>query len=198
MVAKAIFLPENKLGQQLKRVKIASDKTMGEIVLPEAAPLIYPAIDKAATQVAERGDAKNNEKKSDKLMSSRAFIAECLDRRAQVEYIGKNSGSKLAVPANLNKTFASIFANPHYHVNSASIISLLTGGTFDLKARRRRSRDERIARLRGQDPSTEEMRMGGSMNLQEDENLKRVGKRGVGETGHRTEYTLIDGLELAE
>ncbi len=142
---------------------------MGELALPEAAPLVYSTIDLAAARAADGAEPKRDKKESNEFKSSSAFVADYLDRRAQAEYAGKYSGSKLSTPADPNKRFASRFTDPNHPVNSGSIVALFSGGTFDPKARTRTRRAERKARLRGQELLTEE------------ENNNNVGmRRGVG------------------
>jgi hypothetical protein len=178
-IIKAISVPENKVGQQMRKLKSSSGKTMGEIGLPEAAPLIFPAIDHAAAKAVEGQDVNTNARQSNKLKASGAFIADYLDRRAQAEYAETHSGSKLSVPENTNKNFASRFADPNHPVNSGSLVALLTGGALDLKARKRERRAARTRRQRNQ-ASWEEAgntipsggRMGGRRRRQTLENEK--------------------------
>jgi hypothetical protein len=149
-IIKAMSVPEDKVGQQMRKWKISSGETMGEIGLPEAAPLIFPAIDHAAAKVVEGQDVNTNARRSNKLKASGAFIADYLDRRAQAEYAETHSGSKLSVPENPNKNFASRFADPNHPVNSGSLVALLTGGALDLKSRKRERRAARTRRQRNQ------------------------------------------------
>lgn len=197
-LAKAVSVPETKMGQRVRKLKVSSGKTVGELALPEAAPLVYPAIDQAAAHAAEGNETTKHENKSNKLKSSAAFIADYLDRTAQAEYAGQHSGSKLSVPADPNKPFASRFADPNHPVNSGSIVSLLTGGTVDPKARRRRRRVERNITVRGEKPLTEEEKMNGGIGrgARKGGNRKRRSRDGLVKRllGQNVLYLMIVNL----
>lgn len=146
-LTKSITPPTSGLNTQLRNIRLSSGVSKGEMSLPESAPLIYPALDVAAANVASTDQALP-EKKQSVLKSSGNFIAEYLDRRAQAEYAGANPNSKLTGPPP-SKQFASRYSDPNHPANSGTILGLLTGGHFDPKARRRGRRAERRARRRG-------------------------------------------------
>ena len=70
---------ESKMKESMRKMKLASGKTYGEIELPEAAPLVFPAIDEAL----ESG----NTEKANKWKSSQKFVAAYMDKRAQASYV---------------------------------------------------------------------------------------------------------------
>jgi hypothetical protein len=146
-LAKSITPPTSSLNVHLHNIRLSSGVSKGEMSLPESAPLIYPALDVAAANVASTDQALP-EKKQSALKSSGNFIAEYLDRRAQAEYAGANPNSKLTGPPP-SKQFASRYSDPNHPANSGTILGLLTGGHFDPKARRRGRKAERRARRRG-------------------------------------------------
>ncbi len=63
--------------------KMASGKTQGELEMPEAAPLVFPALDDVAQSVAQSGDVE----KRNAFMRSTKFVANYYDKRAQMEYV---------------------------------------------------------------------------------------------------------------
>ena len=121
-------------------MRLSSGKTYGEMELPEAAPLIFPALDRVAEDNSAEGVKKQN-----KLKSKQKFVADYFDRRAQAQYAAENPGSSLAVPTG-EKQFASRYSDPNHPANSGSLVSLLTGGAIDLKSRRDRRRGAKRVR----------------------------------------------------
>lgn len=146
-LTKSISPPTSSLNASMRNIRLSSGVTKGEMSLPESAPLIYPALDAAAADVASTDQALS-EKKQNALKSSGGFLADYLDRRAQAEYAGSHPNSRLAGPPP-SKQFASRYSDPNHPANSGSIIALLTGGHFDPKARKRVRRVERRARKQG-------------------------------------------------
>lgn len=67
--------------EHLKNLRKSSGQTHGEIEMPEAAPLVFPALDQLA---ATTGD---EEQKQNALKKSKKFVADYFDRRAQAEYV---------------------------------------------------------------------------------------------------------------
>jgi hypothetical protein len=123
--------------QTFKNLRLSSGKTYGELELPEAAPLIFPALD----SVSAAGEQS-------KLKSSKKFVADYFDRRAQAQYAVENPGSKLSVQGS-EPTFTSRFADPNHPANSGSLIALLSGGHINragLKERRGAKRERRSRR----------------------------------------------------
>lgn len=148
---KATSTPESEIRGKLKQIRLTSGTTKGELSLPEAAPLIYPAVDavaRAALEAEGSIGAVPQEKEQNAFKSAGAFMATYLDRRAQANYAGMNPMSKLATPP-AEKKFASRFSDPNHPANSGTILGLLTGGKFDPKARRRGERAQRRAHRRG-------------------------------------------------
>lgn len=72
-LAQTLSLPDSELKQKFKHLRLTSGTTKGEMSLPEAAPLVFPALDGAMT----------DEAKAKKLDSSTAFICSYFDRRAR-------------------------------------------------------------------------------------------------------------------
>lgn len=65
-----------------RNLRLSSGKTYGEMEMPEAAPLIFPALDQLAADTSEDGV-----KKQSKLKSSQKFVANYMDKRAQAKYV---------------------------------------------------------------------------------------------------------------
>jgi hypothetical protein len=121
--------------QTLKNLRLSSGKTYGEIELPEAAPLIFPALDSLPEDERE---------KQGKMKSSGKFIADYFDRRAQAKFAGESPHSKLAVGT--EPQFNSRYADPNHPANSGSLIAMLTGGKMNPKEGRQRRRGARRVR----------------------------------------------------
>ncbi|KAJ9614765.1 hypothetical protein H2204_014463 [Knufia peltigerae] len=144
-LTKALSTPESEMRRKLKNLRLSSGTTRGEMSLPEAAPLVYPALDAAAARAAQTG-TQLPEQKQNALKSSGKFLADYLDRRAQATYAATNPGTLLAeARPPPRKEFASRFSDPNHPVNSGSLISLLTGGHFNPKAEKRARRAQRRA-----------------------------------------------------
>ena len=67
--------------EKMNKLKPSSGKTYGELEMPIAAPLIYPALDAAANATSDEKQKQNALKKSQK------FVADYYDRRAQATYV---------------------------------------------------------------------------------------------------------------
>ncbi|KAL6252929.1 hypothetical protein RBB50_000648 [Rhinocladiella similis] len=157
-LTKALSTPESEMRAKLKNLRLSSGVTKGEMSLPEAAPLVYPALDAAATQAAQSG-AQLPQQKQNALKSSGKFLADYLDRRAQATYAGSNPGNRLAAATPPpRKEFASRFSDPNHPVNSGSLVALLTGGHFDPKAGKRARRAQRRASRRGYELSETDLK----------------------------------------
>ena len=141
---------------KMGKFKASSGTSKGEFSIPEAAPLIYPALDKAASAVAADGKPITADKQN-ALKRSSAFIADYIDRRAQAEYAGVHSeDSKLAVPGATEQKFASRYSDPNHPANSGTLMALLTGGAVDPKSRRRGRFTDIRAGIKGQELSEQE------------------------------------------
>lgn len=136
--------------QTFKNLRLSSGKTYGELELPEAAPLIFPALDNLSP-----------EQEQSKMKSSGKFIADYYDRRAQAKFVSETGGnSKLTVGE--EPVFKSRYADPNHPANSGSLISLLTGGHVNPRERRERRRGAKRVRraMRRGEPVTEELASG--------------------------------------
>lgn len=74
------------MSERMQNLRLASGTTRGAIELPEAAPLVFPDVDKA---VAKEGP----ETFKDKARDAKVFLGEYLDRRAQMEYVSPLSST---------------------------------------------------------------------------------------------------------
>ncbi|KAL8827650.1 MAG: hypothetical protein Q9170_006926 [Blastenia crenularia] len=117
----------------------ASGKTYAEIDLPEAAPLVFPALDDA---LGDEGAERRN-----KLKGSMDFVADYYDRRAQATYNAKYQGSKLAVPQEPSSSFAHSLSDPNHPAFRGSWATLFSGGKIPPKKDRRAARAARRGRV---------------------------------------------------
>lgn len=154
-LVKATSIPDGELRQKLAKIRLTSGVSKGEMSLPEAAPLIYPAIDAAAQAALDSAGGSSGatqavlpDSSKEKLNASSGFLANYLDRRAQASYEGMHPDSRLVMPPP-EKKFASRFSDPNHPANSGTILGLLTGGRFDPKAKKRGRRAQRRAHRHG-------------------------------------------------
>lgn len=157
---------DNKLRQKLKKMRLTSGASTGELSLLESAPLVYPAID-AIDDAASAGHSdQSSGKKQNVFKSSSIFLDSYLDRRAQARWAAQHPSSKLASMAPPSeKKFVNRFADPNHPVHSGTIIGPLTGGRFDPVADLRAKHAQWRARRRGVELTEEEVwnaRMGRS------------------------------------
>lgn len=103
------------------RFRRSAGVSVGDYPFPEAAPLVFPGLDKLAEETGE-----GLEKKQKKLVRAGNFVAEYNDKRAQARYAGKNPDSLLAQTP--KHTFRSRYADPNHPAASGNLISLITGG----------------------------------------------------------------------
>jgi len=108
-----------------KKLRSSSGTTRGELELPEAAPLIFPALDDVAFDASADGA-----KKKSKMKNSGKFVADYFDRRAQAQYAADNPGSSLA---QTDPVFKSRYADPNHPANSGCLVSLVTGGAINTR-----------------------------------------------------------------
>ncbi|KAI9698762.1 MAG: hypothetical protein M1836_003872 [Candelina mexicana] len=99
----------------MNSLRRSGGKTHGEIELPEAAPLVFSAL-----------DAMPDAQKQNAFKTGGNFLADYYDRRAQATYIAQNPDSKLNVAP--PPKFASRYSDPNHPANSGSIIALASGG----------------------------------------------------------------------
>lgn len=142
VISKYTSPQENKFKQFGRDMRLSSGKTYGEMEMPEAAPLIFPALDKVAADNSEEG-----KKMQAKLKSSQNFVADYFDRRAQAVFAEQNPSATLAHAP--DKQFSSRYADPNHPANNGSIISLLTGGMMNPKGRRQQRREGKTVRRVG-------------------------------------------------
>ncbi|TGO52103.1 hypothetical protein BOTNAR_0335g00140 [Botryotinia narcissicola] len=112
----------------LKNIKLSSGTTYGELEMPEAAPLIFPTLDRIAEI-----EGSENFQKSNKFKDSGKFVTDYFDRRAQAKYAMQNPTSSLATP---RPQFLSRYSDPNHPASSGSLISLITGGHINPQARK--------------------------------------------------------------
>jgi hypothetical protein len=123
-VSKAITPSSSTIQQTFHNLRLTSGATYSELELPEAAPLIFPALDSTS-------DAQKS-----KFKASSNFLADYYDRRAQATFAAENPNSKLTVEGS-QPEFASRWADPNSAANSGSLVAMLTGGKMaGLKARK--------------------------------------------------------------
>lgn len=71
---------ERSMNERMQNLRLASGTTRGTIELPEAAPLIFPDIDHKLSH-------EGPETFKDKTKDAKKFLADYLDRRAQMQYV---------------------------------------------------------------------------------------------------------------
>lgn len=146
--------PDTEFRRKLGKIRLTSGKTKGEMSLPEAAPLIYPAIDAALNDPSAE--------KQNFLKSSGDFMATYMDRRAQADYAGTYGSSKLVAPDS-ERQFKSKYADPNHPIHSGTLIGLITAGKFDPVREKRARKASRRAARRGiqlNDEDLENVKMG--------------------------------------
>jgi len=138
-ISSSINPASSGMKQAFKNLRVSSGKTYGELELPQAAPLIFPALDKLADSTTEEGV-----KKQTKMKSSQKFVADYFDRRAQAQYISENPNSSL-VSQTSTTGFTSRYSDPNHPASSGSLVALVTGGKLGGRKLEMRSA-KRIAR----------------------------------------------------
>ncbi|OCL03483.1 hypothetical protein AOQ84DRAFT_325915 [Glonium stellatum] len=118
LIAKYSQPAESKVKDTMSKLRVSSGKTYGELEMPEAAPLIFPALD----QMAAGADGK----KPNKLQRGSEFVANYMDRRAQANYQHEHPNSALSTTP--KPKFASRYSDPNHPANSGSLLALVTGG----------------------------------------------------------------------
>ena len=135
-ISSAMTPASSGMSSMKKNLRLSSGQTHGEFEMPEAAPLIFPALDQLADSTSADGGRKQSSMKS-----KSKFVADYFDRRAQALYAAENPNSSLAVGP--SPGFASRYADPNHAANSGSLISLVTGGALNPKGRRAERRSAR-------------------------------------------------------
>ncbi|KAG9237465.1 hypothetical protein BJ875DRAFT_438433 [Amylocarpus encephaloides] len=100
-----------------------SDGTMKDIDFPEAAPLIFPALDQLGEQTSGESAAVKT-----KMASSMAFVGNYWDKRAAATYARDNPNSVLAQTQSPQQEFTSRYSNPKSGAASGSLIAFVSGG----------------------------------------------------------------------
>lgn len=98
---------DSSMKNAFKNLRLSDGKTYGELEMPEAAPLVFPALEHLV-------DPNSTEEiqKSNKMKSTQKFFADYSDRRAQAKYAAEHPDSVLVVPE--DKKFASKYSGKHY------------------------------------------------------------------------------------
>ncbi|KAI7324669.1 hypothetical protein KC315_g8175, partial [Hortaea werneckii] len=127
---------DRSMTDRLKDIRLASGTTQGSIRMPEAAPLIFPDLDKALVEDGVEDTFKG------KTADAKAFLADYMDRRAHFRYANDDPMSKLVVPED-QRVFKSKLADPNHPAFQGGIVTLLTGGMLPGRPDRRTRRSER-------------------------------------------------------
>ncbi|KAK3630148.1 hypothetical protein LTR56_017041 [Elasticomyces elasticus] len=118
-----------------KDFRLASGQTHGSTNLPNAAPLTFPDIDEAF--------ARDKETFKDKAKDTQSFLADYLDRRAQMRYARDDPDSRLAL-SETHWVFKAELADPEHSLYQGGILHLASGGKLAPRAAKRddKMRDE--------------------------------------------------------
>ncbi len=103
--------------------------------MPQAAPLIFPALDDMQARDPPKTKKENMKRKG-------KFVANYFDRRAQAAYTAENPNSVLASANTQKHVFASRFADPNHPANSGHPIALITGGIINPKAQQQQQQQQ--------------------------------------------------------
>lgn len=76
------------MSDQMSNLRVASDTTRGALQMPEAAPLIYPDLDH---KLAQEGPESFKDKSKD----AKKFVADYIDRRAQMSFVSARRTAKI-------------------------------------------------------------------------------------------------------
>ena len=137
----------SKTKDTARNLRLKSGITHGEAEMPEAAPLIFPALEAAPDQ------------KKSAWSKGSDFVADYYDKRARAKYGAENPNSALHVTG--EEQFASRYSDPNSTANTGGILGLVSGGHLQHSARhqkRRRRFGERTGRLTSSKPQRETMR----------------------------------------
>ena len=110
------------MSERMQNLRLASGTTKGAMNLPDAAPLIFPDIDKA---IANQGP----ENFKDKAKDAKDFLTDYLDRRAQMQYARDDPKSSLAVPEE-QRAFQSKYADPSHPMYNGGLAGFVSGGAL--------------------------------------------------------------------
>ncbi|KAK5123398.1 hypothetical protein LTR85_002830 [Meristemomyces frigidus] len=175
------------MSERLKDIRLASGTTQGTAQLPEAAPLIFPAIDNAVA----RDGAEETFK--DKARDAKKFLGDYLDRRAHMQYARDDPASNLAVPEE-QRAFRSKLADSSHPAFQGGVVGLVTGGAVgspraekrERRSERRFERDERRA-LKDEQRMDQGKRLSGKKQSRYEAFTSEAERRGGGIGGGRLE-----------
>ena len=193
-ILKTINPASSRFKQTINNAGRASGRTIGDLEMPQAAPLVFPALDDLHARDAPKTRKENMKRKG-------KFVANYFDKRAQATYTAENPNSVLANANTQEHRFASRFADPNHPVNSGHPIALLTGGIINPKSRELRRRGGLGSMLNGGRPSdfdynSPQSRFDGRHHghgRNHDHDFHRLGSSNVGGLG-RGPLSLIGGL----
>ncbi|TGO22884.1 hypothetical protein BPAE_0151g00120 [Botrytis paeoniae] len=124
MISKSI---DPRTGESKRRNKFqtSSGNTYGDFEFPEAAPLVFPALDAALKNTG----VEEEEKVKEKLKRKGDFVSDYMDRRARAQYAAQNPNGFLSTGP--KEKFTSRYADPNHPASSGNPWSLVTGGKFN-------------------------------------------------------------------
>ncbi|KAF7867504.1 uncharacterized protein EAF02_009695 [Botrytis sinoallii] len=117
--------PQTGESKTRNKFHTSSGNTYGDFEFPEAAPLVFPALDAALTNVGSEGE----ERLKEKLKRKGDFVSDYMDRRARAQYAAQNPNSFLSTGP--KEKFTSRYADPNHPASSGNPWSLVTGGKFN-------------------------------------------------------------------
>ncbi|KAF7917834.1 uncharacterized protein EAE97_011972 [Botrytis byssoidea] len=117
--------PQTGESKMRNKFHTSSGDTYGDFEFPEAAPLVFPALDAALTNMGSEGEEKLREK----LKRKGDFVSNYMDRRARAQYAAQNPNSFLSTGP--KEKFTSRYADPNHPASSGNPWSLVTGGKFN-------------------------------------------------------------------
>ncbi|KAK5110302.1 hypothetical protein LTR62_006155 [Meristemomyces frigidus] len=133
------------ISDRMKDLRVGSGTTHGSLCLPEAAPLIFPAIDNAIAQDGAEETFKTKAK------DAHSFLVDYIDRRSQMKYAASDPNSRLVLPEE-QRALKSKLADPNHPMFQGGLINMATGGALTKsqdriqgRAGKRFDKDERRA-----------------------------------------------------
>lgn len=123
-----------------QKFKNSSGTTVGDLTFPEAAPLVFPELDKL-----DEANGEEAKKTKAKMRATMSFVGNYYDRREQAKYVSSSTMSRAetdAVQAAKNPDallanqtekakFSSRYADPNHAANSGHLLALVTGGLIN-------------------------------------------------------------------
>ncbi|KAJ5579497.1 uncharacterized protein N7459_005482 [Penicillium hispanicum] len=140
---------QSKFRKGLDSIRLTSGTTRGDIELPQAAELVYPDLDWAASQVPDGSEPAGIR---DKLQGASTWTQRYFDNRSHAFYEAEHPGSALVVPASQRAPLKSRFNDPNHPANSGSLISVVTGGLIPMPGIDRLVAETQAYILRGGSP----------------------------------------------